>query len=60
MHTTILTCEVIFVKIAKGLMLMSVGAAMVLLYQRYGYEMMIMAEDMIENKRKCLCDELED
>lgn len=47
-------------KIAKSLMLMSIGAAMVLLYQRYGYEMMIMAEDMIQNKRKCLCDELED
>lgn len=47
-------------KIVKGLMLMSIGAAMVLLYQRYGYEVMIMAEDMIEKKRKCLCNELED
>lgn len=47
-------------KIVKGLMLMSIGAVMVLLYQRYGYDVMIMAEDMIENKRKCLCNKLED
>ena len=47
-------------KIVKSLMLMSIGAAAVLLYQRYGYEMMVMAEDMISCKRKCLCDELED
>ena len=60
MHTIFLTCEVIFVKIVKGLMLMSVGAGLVLLYQRYGYDMMIMAEDTIQNKKKCLCDELED
>lgn len=47
-------------KIVKSLMLMSIGAAVVLLYQRYGDDMMYMAEDMIKCKQKCLCDELED
>lgn len=46
-------------KIVKSLMLMAAGASAVLLYQRYGNQMMIMMDDMI-NKRACKCEELED
>ena len=46
-------------KVVKGLMLMAVGATAVLLYQRYGNQMMIMAEDMIK-KCNCTYDGLED
>ena len=45
-------------KVVKSFMLMSIGAAAVLLYQRYGDQMMLMVDDMIM-KRNCACDELE-
>lgn len=46
-------------KIVKGLMLMALGAGTVLLYQRYGDQMMSMVDDMVY-KTKCKCEELED
>lgn len=45
-------------RVVKSLMLMAIGATAVLLYQRYGDQMMIMAEDMIK-KHNCTCDGLE-
>lgn len=46
-------------KVVKSLMLMAIGATAVLLYQKYGDQVMIMAEDMIK-KHNCTCDGLED
>lgn len=45
-------------RVVKGLMLMAAGATIVLLYQKYGDQMMVMVDDMI-TKHNCNCDELE-
>ncbi|HPF83417.1 MAG TPA: hypothetical protein PLV83_04565 [Bacilli bacterium] len=46
-------------KIVKSLMLMAMGATAVLLYQKYGDKMLLMAEDMITNCN-CKKEKLED
>lgn len=46
-------------KVVKSLMLMAMGAGAVLLYQKYGDQMMYMVQDAM-NERNCLCSELDD
>ena len=45
-------------KMIKDLSLMAMGAALVILYQKYNDDMMVMAENLID-KYKFKCDELE-
>ena len=45
-------------KMIKDLSLMAMGAALVILYQKYNDDMMVMAENLID-KYKCKCGELE-
>ena len=45
-------------KMIKDLSLMAMGAALVILYQKYNDDMMVMAKNLID-KYKCKCDELE-
>jgi len=47
-------------KIAKSLALMALGATAVLAYQRYNEDVMYAMENMIRDKAKCACEELED
>lgn len=45
-------------RMIKDLSLIAVGAALVIIYQKYNDDMMVFAENLI-NKYKCKCDELE-
>ena len=44
-------------KMIKDLSLMAMGAALVILYQKYNDDLMVMAENLFD-KYKCNCDEL--
>ncbi len=46
-------------KVVKDLTLLAIGAAAVVLYQRYSAGMIQMVTEFIDDKYKCHCDELE-